>query len=680
MISNVSSRFTTLLSFLILFNFASAQDSEIREDSLFYNLSEIEVSTNTKPKVPTLKNGDVIWSFDEIDKLPQIFGYADPIKYSQTLPGIQTNNEYDAGIHIYGCDNSHNYVGIEGVNLYNANHILGFFSNFNTSHFQDCTISKTATNSKAPNRLGGYISMGIPKNIPDSICGDFSIGLISSQGSINIPTSKKSFISISARASYINLLYKSFLTIDDNALKYTFGDANFSWVYKPDSQNTIYITSYCGQDNANIFNINYLADISLKWSNKMASLNWERKIDQNIEMKQSLYFTGYNSKFNIDQTSLSFKLPSSINDIGYFGNFNISDFNFGANAICHFISPQNPQIKNSYNSTNNAVAQSFITQEYSIFSDWNHQFSPKINWNIGLRGNLYVDNNFNSHLSASPTTTLRYANNKIIISLTSSLKHQYIYQTGVSTIGLPTEFWTSCNNYIKPQRGFNLNTFFQYKIGNGYRISTEAYYKHLTNVTEYIGNLFDFINTDYELNQHIYQGDGNNYGINFMFQKTTAPLTGWISYNFGRALRNYDTPKLKGTFSANHERIHELNAVISYQINKHWDLGATYVFASGTPYTAPQFIYLYAGKLISKYEEHNSSRLKPYSRLDLSVNYCFKVKFADECGINLSIYNTLATKNELFCTWGLGKNNTLVYKPISFFTRILPTLNFYVKI
>ena len=116
MISNVSSRFTTLLSFLILFNFASAQDSEIREDSLFYNLSEIEVSTNTKPKVPTLKNGDVIWSFDEIDKLPQIFGYADPIKYSQTLPGIQTNNEYDAGIHIYGCDNSHNYVGIEGVN------------------------------------------------------------------------------------------------------------------------------------------------------------------------------------------------------------------------------------------------------------------------------------------------------------------------------------------------------------------------------------------------------------------------------------------------------------------------------------------------------------------------------------------------------------------------------------
>ena len=210
-----------------------------------YNLTEVEVtSINPKSKVPISKNGNTLWSMDNIDKLPQIFGYADPIKYSQTLPGIQTNNEYDAGIHIYGCDNSHNYIGIEVVNLYNANHILGFFSNFNSSHFQNCSIAKTATESSAPNRLGGYISMGIPKEISDSISGDFSLGLIASQWTINIPISKKSFISVSARASYINLLYSSFLEIDNSSLKYNFGDANLSWVYRPNAKNTIYITSY----------------------------------------------------------------------------------------------------------------------------------------------------------------------------------------------------------------------------------------------------------------------------------------------------------------------------------------------------------------------------------------------------------------------------------------------------
>ena len=63
-----------------------------------------------------------------MDDMPRILGNADPMHYAQLLPGIQTNSEYDAGLHVQGCDNAHNIISISGVPLYNVSHLLGFFS------------------------------------------------------------------------------------------------------------------------------------------------------------------------------------------------------------------------------------------------------------------------------------------------------------------------------------------------------------------------------------------------------------------------------------------------------------------------------------------------------------------------------------------------------------------------
>ena len=65
-----------------------------------------------------------------IQGLPKILGNTDPVNFIRNLPGVQTNSEYDAGIHIYGNDNSHNDISIGGVPIYGATHLFGFFSVF----------------------------------------------------------------------------------------------------------------------------------------------------------------------------------------------------------------------------------------------------------------------------------------------------------------------------------------------------------------------------------------------------------------------------------------------------------------------------------------------------------------------------------------------------------------------
>lgn len=656
-----------------------ALNNEERKDTLQYNLKEVVVNESAPiTPIQTLNKGRVHWNLDEINDLPQILGQADPIRYLQTLPGVQTNNEYDSGVHIYGCDNSHNYISIEDVPLYNANHLLGLFSIFNTSHFPDFTINKSAISADFPNRLGGKINMNLPDEVIDSINGDISLGLISSQGTLQLPIGKKNMITLSARACYVNLLYSGVLKIDDAQFKYSFGDLNATWLHKPNKNNTFTLSFFKSEDNASVQEQNYLANIGLKWHNTMILAKWEHTFCNNAIMQHSIYYTDYKNNFNLTQESIGFDLPSKITDIAYHGLFKQRSFSIGFDAIRHKIEPQSPNFTQILTSTN-TVFEKLNTHEFSLSVDKTFALPHDMALNTGLRSSAYLDQNNETHMAIDPSISLSMYRNKWDFSTTLSSRHQFIYQTGFSAVGLPTEFWMTSDSKHKPQKSLNAIATFGYKIFPNCRISTELYYKYLKDIIEYNGSLLDFIQTQYNLDNHLYQGNGCNYGINLMCMASLGKVSGWIGYNWGRALRTFHDKNLNGEYPANHERISEFNFVGTYDINTHWKIGATYVFASGTPFTSPLYSYLFSGNLITQYGEHNARRLSPYSRLDISINYKFKTKHIKDSGINLSIYNTLATRNEIFWRWKVKDGKEFQYKPSSFIGGIMPSLSYYIK-
>ena len=162
-----------------------------------------------------------------------------------------------------------------------------------------------------------------------------------------------------------------------------------------------------------------------------------------------------------------------------------------------------------------------------------------------------------------------------------------------------------------------------------------------------------------------------------MLHKKAGNLTGWISYSLGRALRRFDNPEYKGWYPANHERIHELNAVCSYNYNK-WDFSTTFIYASGRPFTAPESYYISSGQIIAKFGEHNACRMRPYIRLDLSVNYDIVKNEKYENGINLSIVNALARRNDIMYKLRI-EDGKFAYKYQSFILRVIPSISYYHK-
>ena len=259
---------TTLLT-------AVGQTALAQNDTLQGRLDNVVVVGHRYSSAVRISNdGTTRWDMRQMTDLPKILGNADPMHYTQLLPGIQTNGEYDAGMHVQGCESQHNVLSIDGVPLYNVAHMLGFFSVFNASHFSNMLLRRNPGATASQNRLGAELTMMPIDTIMTHVSGEISVGPMSSQGTLRMPLNRKSALVVSARNAYLNLLYGPLLKTDDQKFGYSFGDYNATWLWKGDEYNTVVANGYFGFDRLTMDDTSLNSKSKLKWGNYMGSIKW----------------------------------------------------------------------------------------------------------------------------------------------------------------------------------------------------------------------------------------------------------------------------------------------------------------------------------------------------------------------------------------------------------------------
>lgn len=625
--------------------------------------------------VKTKASGVMLWDMSNMNVLPQILGNADPIHYAQMLPGIQTNSEYRSGINIEGCDNQHNAIFIDGVPIYNVNHLLGFFSTFNSSHFQSMSIAKGLVSSGSPNRLGGQLEMQHATEIPDTMSGSVSLGLISSQGTVRYPISKKTSVTASLRGSYINLLYSNWLEADGQKINYSFCDANVSFVHQMNRSNTLLLDFYYGSDKVVFSEGHYLADMEAKWGNTMGSAHWICDKGE-LNLKATAYITSYRNKFNLEMQDMAFRLPSSILELGLKGDVKWKGWNVGYEMAWHDIHPQSIEREGDFNVTDGETPP-MRSLETSIYGNYEYLLTENFKILGGVRGSLFKKG-YTAYWAIDPSVRLLYDNHTAQMSVTYALRHQYLFQAGFSDSGLPTEFWISASEDFRPQYAHELSVSgSKFLFNRRVRLSVDLFYRNLHHQLGYKGSILDFVNSVYDMNKSLMHGSGENYGVSFMLNKCSGKLMGWINYTYTHARRTYDEMGRRNSYPASHERPHEINAVATYTLDKHWSFGGSFVYASGTPFTAAESLYLLNNNVVIKYGEYNAARLHSYLRLDMSANYKWGRKI--EHGLNFSLYNVSSRNNELFYYIKTHHDGSFAYRPVTFVLRILPSVSYYCK-
>ncbi len=670
------------LTYILLILFcalSSSAYSQEDESAWTFSLDSLTVKgLRNRLPIKSDTRGVTTWDMGSMNLLPQILGNADPMHYAQMLPGIQTNNEYRSGINIEGCDNQHNLITIDGVPVYNVNHLLGFFSTFNSSHFHSMSIAKGLVNASSPNRIGGQMDMLHSTEIPDSANGNVSLGLVSSQGTLHVPLGQKTSFSLSLRGSYVNLLYSQWLKADDQHIKYSFYDANFTLKHQVNEHSLMMFDFYSGNDVGRFSENHYLADMKARWGNHMGAVHWFYKNEDGMTAKATAFVTDYRNSFGLEMQDMAFRLPSGISDMGLKSDWVWKGWNVGVAATLHHIRPQSLEHQGDFNisdvkaeKTNSLESSLYVNDEYPLTERWNIAG--------GLRGTCFVAGS-RVYATLDPSLRLLYGDSTWNISATYALRHQYLFQTGFSDSGLPTEFWIASSRDVKPQYAHEFTASSNtHLFGRKYRLALDLFYRRLYNQLAYKGSVLDYANTVYDLNSALLHGNGENYGFSLTFNKCAGALTGWLSYTFTHARRTFDEERRKESYPASHERPHELNMVVAYAVGKHWNVGGTIVYASGTPFTPTKSLYLLNNNIIMKYGKYNAARLQPYMRLDLSANYKWEDRKHSEHGVNFSLYNTTSRDNELFYYLSTRKDGSFAYRPVTFILYALPSISYYYK-
>lgn len=675
----------------VVFGILKGVSAEMTDTLNHYGLQTVEIRGKRLRSPLREIEGSSIISMSFMDEMPHILGNADPLHYAQLLPGVQTNSEYDAGLHIQGCDNSHNYVSLGGAPVYNAAHLLGFFSIFNAGHFTEMSLQKSPVSASFPNRLGGRVDMLTPTWLAaeDSLSvgavhGELSVGPMSSQGTLRLPIGKRSLLLLSARAAYLNLLYSKWLEVDGDEVKYDFSDYNLSYITQLDDANVLKIEGYWGYDKMKIGQASHGLQGKLKWNNTMAALHWysrskhgENERRKNWQMEQMVYYSRYANRLNLNEYSFQVGMRSFIFDLGYKGNFSWGRWRMGAEVVRHQLLPQDIGISgNLANYQTDAHHQ--LATEASVYLQYCQPLGENLLMELGARVSGYHCQK--SFYRVMPHLKFNYdLSPSAILNLNLGIRNQYLFQTGFSSAGLPTEFWFAANQNHRPQYAYHAALQGEFWFAEKeYRLSVETYYKWLMNQIENNSNMFDILFSSYSFDGSLLHGKGYNYGLNLLLEKRRGKLTGWLSGSLGRAMRKFDGEQYQEWYPAGHERIYELNAVATYRINRRVSLGSTYVLASGTPYTKVNYAYLMSGNLVTEYGPHNGDRVKPYMRLDLSVSYDFATKGKVRSGINFSLYNVTMHGNDLFYRIKVYDNHVR-YNAFKFLMPIMPSINYYCK-
>lgn len=404
-------------------------------------------------------SGDLKFNMEKISALPRMLGNVDLIKTIQLMPGIQISGELNSGIYIRGAEAGHNQVLFDGAPVYNATHLMGFFSVFNSHHIASSTLHKSGIPPEFGGRLSGILEVSPMDDIPERVTGTLDAGILSSQATIGIPVGRKSGLYLSGRLSYFNYMLDNIRKMMNGASSphYFFDDFNLTWLMSPDNDNSIRINAYYGSDRMDFSQETYQAGAGLRWHNATASGIWESRLSDNTRMHHNLFFSLFDNHISVSMGKADMQLPSKITDIGYRGHIEtylpLGKLKCGIDYIHHSVKVQYPHIENLYSTDGNTVTEPYLNDEFGIFADYSAGIARGLTLKAGLRyGGSYSETGKRFYEGFEPRVNLAYnLTGNMRLQASYSLQRQYIGQVSVSGMGLPTDFWIPVTDRIRPQ-------------------------------------------------------------------------------------------------------------------------------------------------------------------------------------------------------------------------------------
>jgi hypothetical protein len=605
--------------------------------------------------------GTEVLNMKDISKIPVIFGEKDLVKTIQLLPGVKSS-EGSNGFSVRGGASDQNLILLDEAPVYNASHLLGFFSTFNSDAIKDATIIK----GNSPAQFGGRLSSVLDVKMKEGNNKDYHVsgglGLISSRLTVEGPIQKeKSSFIVSGRRTYVDVFAK--LSPDFKDSKLYFYDLNAKANLAINDKNKIFISGYFGKDALGFGQV-----FGSDWGNTTASVRWNSLINSKIFSNTSLIYSNYDFNIGFFSAGEKTNFNSNIKDINLGQDFSYyanpkNTLKFGFSLIQHTLAPSRFKGKDA-----TTLKKDRKALENAVYVNNTYLATDKLSVDYGLRLSMYSvlgGDTYNIYENNTRTNSIILEKGKIgknyvnleprasvnyRVTPTSSLKMGYARNTqnlhllSNSTSGNPTDHWIGNSYNIKPEIADQVSLGLSKNFNdNKYELNIEGYYKTMQNQIDYRDGVD--INTAPDIESELLYGKGRAYGLEVLIKKKTGNLTGWIGYTLSKTERQINGINNNQWYNAKQDRTHDLSIVGIYTLSPKWSLGATFIYNTGNAVTFPTGKYEIGSIPVIQYGARNDNRMPATHRLDLSATYEKPRTGRYQSSWNFGLYNAYGQRN-----------------------------------
>lgn len=608
-------------------------------------------------------------STKEVKLIPALLGESDILKVIQLKPGIPSGSEGTTGLYVRGGGGDQNLIVLDEALVYNANHLFGFFSTFNTDAVKDLKLYKGGFPAQYGGRLSSVIDVRMKDGNNQRFAGTGGLGFISSRLTLEGPIQKdKSSFIVSGRRTYADIFTRMINKSKEDDPDYNpipdyyFYDLNTKVNFDLSEKDRLYLSGYFGRD---VFGFNGdFFDFNFSWGNKTGTARWNHVFSPKLFHNLTFTYSDYDYNIETKVTGFAFKVGSDVQDTNlksdfYYGLSDRHILRFGANVTRHSfgvgrLKAGSDDGKVTFSGGNDFTAYSLATYFGDEMSIGNH-----VKLNAGVRVSGFANKHF--YVGIEPRAAAVY-NVNTDLSVKASYARMYQYQHLVSTSGisLPTDIWYPSTKQIKPQRSDQIAIGVEKLLGRQYLVTNEYYVKWLRNQVDFVDGAQLFANNNLENEFAI--GKGYGYGMELGIEKQEGDLRGWVGYTLALVKRGDfvpidDTKVFAGQgsyFFPRYDRRHDFSLVLMYDIAKRWTISGTAIYGSGDRTWMPvgrfAFQDVYGADfqpVTPVYGERNAFRLPYFFRSDIGVTYKMFPKWG-ESDLNLSFYNVTNRRNAFF--------------------------------
>lgn len=645
----------------IRLNFVLEEDNQLNE--------VVIAATKRNENVSSPQMGLQKIDVKDINNVPVLLGERDVLKTLQLLPGIKSAGEGNSGFYVRGGATDQNLILLDEAPVYNASHLLGFFSTFNSDAIKDVSVYKGGMPAQYGGRLASVLDIKMNDGNRKTYTAEGGIGLISSRLKVEGPIVKdKGSFMVSARRTYLDAFLKLSPDSSINSNTLYFYDFNAKANYQIDDKNTLYLSGYFGRDKLGI-----AETFGFNWGNATVTLRWNHLYSNRLFSNTSLIYSNYNYVIQNFMEENNFEVNSSIKDFNLKQDFEYSlsnnhNLKFGVNAIHHTIAPgkltataTSSVNQTTYEDRKGLELAAYISDEWAVSDRMNLVYGLRLSsFSLMGPGNIksynaegqiidskaYKAGEFvKSYFNLEPRISASYQ-----LTNSSSLKGAYtrniqnVHLMSNSTSTSPTDLYIMNSNNVKPEIADQVALgYFRNFNDNSYEFSAEIYYKWMQNQIEYRSG------TDLRGNGNVeadlLYGDGRAYGLELFFKKRFGRFNGWVGYTWSRTERQFDAINNGKWFYAKQDRTHDLSLVGIYKASQRWTFSSVFVYNTGNAVTYPSGKYQINDRTVFYYTEKNGYRTPAYHRLDVAATLEGKPGRRLQSSWSFGIYNLYNRQN-----------------------------------